>query len=71
MGAQANVWTEYITTFSQVEYMSMPRMAALSEALWTPAEKKNYKEFLVRLKLHAPALDKLGVNYAKHFKTIK
>jgi hexosaminidase len=49
----------------------MPRMAALSEALWTPAEKKNYKEFLVRLKLHAPALDKLGVNYAKHFKTIK
>ena len=71
MGAQANVWTEYITSFSQVEYMSMPRMAALSEALWTPTEKKNYKDFIVRLKLHAPTLDKLGVNYAKHFKTMK
>jgi hexosaminidase len=71
MGAQANVWTEYITTFSQVEYMSMPRMAALSEALWTPLDKKNYKEFVVRLKMHAPVLDRMGVNYAKHFKSIK
>ena len=71
MGAQANVWTEYITTFSQVEYMSMPRMAALSEALWTPLDKKNYKEFVVRLKMHAPVLDRMGVNYAKHFKAIK
>lgn len=71
MGAQANVWAEYITTFQQVEYMSMPRMAALSEALWTPLDKKNYKDFIVRLKLHAPLLDKMGVNYAKHFKSLK
>ena len=71
MGAQANVWTEYIVDFKQVEYMSMPRMAALSEALWTPLEKKNYTDFVVRLKLHAPVLDKMGVNYAKHFKSLK
>lgn len=71
MGAQANVWTEYIVDFKQVEYMSMPRMAALSEALWTPIDKKNYKDFIVRLKLHAPVLDKMGVNYAKHFKSLK
>lgn len=71
MGAQANVWTEYIVDFKQVEYMSMPRMAALSEALWTPLEKKNFKDFVVRLKLHAPMLDKMGVNYAKHFKSLK
>lgn len=71
MGAQGNVWTEYIVDFKQVEYMAMPRMAALSEALWTPLDKKNYKDFIVRLKLHASMLDKMGVNYAKHFKNIK
>lgn len=71
MGAQANVWTEYITSFKQVEYMSMPRMAALSEVLWTPVDKKNFKDFVVRLKLHAPLLDILGVNYAQHFKSLK
>ncbi len=71
MGAQANVWTEYISSFQQVEYMAMPRMAALSEALWTPLDKKNYKDFVARLKLHAPMLDGMGVNYAKHFKSIK
>ncbi len=67
MGAQGNVWTEYITDFSKVQYMSMPRMAALSEVLWTPKEKKNYKEFIARLKLHSKLLDKMGVNYAKQF----
>ncbi|MGZ4056075.1 MAG: beta-N-acetylhexosaminidase [Bacteroidia bacterium] len=67
MGAQGNVWTEYITDFSKVQYMSMPRMAALSEALWTNPEKKNYKDFIVRLKIHSKTLDKMGVNYAKHF----
>ncbi len=71
MGAQANVWTEYITDFSQVEYMSMPRMAALSESLWTPKTKKNYKDFIVRLKIHSKTLDKMGVNYAKHFEQKK
>ena len=71
MGAQGNVWTEYITDFSKVEYMSMPRMAALSEALWTPVDKKNYKNFVSRLKLHSKTLDKMNVNYAKHFVTQK
>lgn len=71
MGAQGNVWTEYITDFSKVEYMSMPRMAALSEVLWTPIEKKNYKDFILRLKLHSKLLDKMNVNYAKQFVTQK
>jgi hexosaminidase len=67
LGAQGNVWTEYITTFSQVEYMAVPRMCALSEVLWTPAEKKNYNNFVERLKVHAELLDRMKVNYAKHF----
>ncbi len=71
LGAQGNVWTEYITTFSQVEYMSVPRMCALSEALWSPASKKAYAGFLERLKLHQRLLDRMKVNYATHFSTQK
>lgn len=67
MGAQGNVWTEYIPSFSQVEYMSMPRMAALSEVLWTKPENKNYNSFLKRLTIHSKLLDKMGVNYCKRF----
>ena len=40
-GVQANLWTEYILTFSQVEYMELPRMAALAEVQWTMPAKKN------------------------------
>ena len=40
IGVQANLWTEYIPTYSQVEYMELPRMAALSEIQWTMPEKK-------------------------------
>ncbi|MCE3280939.1 MAG: family 20 glycosylhydrolase [Bacteroidetes bacterium] len=69
LGAQGNVWTEYILNFKQVEYMSMPRMSALSETLWTKTENKNFKNFLTRLNLHSGLLDKRKVNYAKHFIT--
>lgn len=43
VGIQANLWTEYIPTYSQVEYMELPRMAALSEVQWTMPEKKNMR----------------------------
>ena len=49
VGVQANLWTEYIPTFSHVEYMVLPRMAALSEVQWTMPEKKDYQDFLNRL----------------------
>jgi hexosaminidase len=67
LGAQGNVWTEYITDFKKVEYMTMPRMAALAEVLWSPEGSKNYADFISRLKIHTKLLDKMGVNYAKHF----
>ncbi len=65
MGAQANVWTEYILNEKHVEYMSMPRMAALAEVLWTNVENKNEANFLKRLQKHFALLDKMQVNYAK------
>ena len=65
LGAQGNMWTEYIPDFSHVEYMSVPRMLALSETLWT--SDKKYRDFIFRLKNQARLLDKMKVNYAKHF----
>lgn len=66
IGAQANLWTEYIPTFSQVEYMVLPRMGALSEVQWTMPEKKNYNKFLSRLTRLTETYDQQGYNYAKH-----
>ena len=67
MGAQGNVWTEYIPVFSQVEYMSVPRMCALAEVLWTSPAKKNYADFTSRLIIHTGLLNRMGVNYCKDF----
>jgi len=63
IGAQANVWTEYMKTGDHVEYMLMPRMLALSEVVWSPAEAKDYENFLDRIEWHLARLDALGVNY--------
>lgn len=49
LGAQANLWTEYIPSTQQVEYMILPRMAALAEVQWTQPEKKDYQQFTQRL----------------------
>ncbi|MBK8847244.1 MAG: family 20 glycosylhydrolase [Bacteroidetes bacterium] len=66
LGAQCNVWTEYIDTSSHVEYMVYPRACALSEVLWSMPENKNYESFLTRLSGNFTLLDAFGVNYAKH-----
>lgn len=65
MGAQANIWTEYIPNFAQVEYMALPRMAALAEVNWSPKENKNYEQFLDRLAKHLLILERMGTNYCK------
>ncbi|KRD61264.1 beta-N-acetylhexosaminidase [Flavobacterium sp. Root935] len=66
IGAQANIWREYINTDAQTEYMVLPRLAALSEVVWTNADKKNYGDFLNRLSDFLKIYDKLNYNYAKH-----
>ncbi len=67
MGAQGNVWTEYMPDFAEVEYMAVPRMCALAEALWSNPEDKNYKNFLKRLKMQSKWLDSENVHYDKEF----
>lgn len=64
LGAQANMWTEYVQTPEHLEYMILPRMCALSEVLWTEKEQKNENQFLIRLQNHLPILDALHVHYA-------
>jgi len=65
-GAQANVWSEYMPNAEHVEYMVYPRATAMAEVLWSPAEKRNYDDFVERLKQHLHRLDMKKVNYAKH-----
>ncbi len=66
IGAQANLWTEYIPTYSHVEYMELPRMAALAEVQWTMPELKNYDNFLQRIPQMVKTYDMKGYNYATH-----
>lgn len=66
IGVQANIWTEYMPTFSQVEYMALPRLAALSEVQWSKAENKNYKCFINRMPHFVDIYKKYGYNYATH-----
>jgi len=63
LGAQANVWTEYIKTTDHVEYMLLPRMLALSEVVWSPKELRNEKDFLDRMKFHYNYLKKHSYNF--------
>ena len=63
LGAQGNVWTEYMATTDYVEYMVFPRMLALAEVVWSPQELRNWEDFVQRLPAQLQHLDTLGVNY--------
>jgi hexosaminidase len=65
LGAQGNVWTEYINTPQDVEYMAMPRMAALAEVVWGTSKPTEYSNFQTRLIKHFDVLDRMQVNYSK------
>lgn len=66
IGVQANVWTEYIPTFEQVQYMALPRFAALSEVQWCQPQARDYADFLNRLPRLVTLYRACGYNYAKH-----
>ncbi|MDB4876578.1 MAG: beta-N-acetylglucosaminidase [Gemmatimonadetes bacterium] len=63
LGAQGQVWTEYITGPKQVEYMAYPRISVLSEVLWTPRTRRDFADFSARLPAHLRRLNALDVNY--------
>lgn len=71
LGAQGNLWTEYMKDEKQVEYMAFPRAIALSEVLWTSEELRNYGDFVKRLEHFQERMDALDINYANHLYEIK
>lgn len=66
LGAQANLWTEYIATLDYAQYMTLPRLAALSEVQWRDPSKKDYQDFLRRLPQLVNLYDTNNYNYATH-----
>ena len=65
IGCQANVWTERILSFPELEWKVFPRLCALCEVCWTIDEKKNYNQFVDNLNtFHFKRLDILHINYA-------
>jgi hexosaminidase len=66
LGTQANLWSEYITTESTVEYQALPRMSALAEVQWMQPERKDYKAFLGRLTHLTSLFERYHYTYAKH-----
>jgi len=67
-GAQGNLWTEYIPTPDQADYMAYPRAIALAEVLWSPRTRRSWPEFTARLDQHFDRLDGLGVRHADHLR---
>ncbi len=65
LGAQAQLWAEYMPNAKHVEYMAYPRMVALSEVLWSAKARRDYADFTGRLPTHLARLDALDVNYRK------
>ncbi|MBR5476883.1 MAG: beta-N-acetylhexosaminidase [Bacteroidaceae bacterium] len=66
LGVQANFWTEWVVEPSVVQYLMLPRLAAVAEAGWTPVEQRNYDDFLNRLQGEAKYYQLKGVDYGKH-----
>ncbi len=66
-GAQGCLWSEYITNPSKVQYMLFPRLDALSEMLWSPKEKRNYPDFLRRLRTQFKRYDLMNITYSKRY----
>jgi hexosaminidase len=65
IGAQCNLWAEYVPSLLNIQYKMFPRVSAMSEVTWTPAALKNYNDFTNRLNTHLQRLTQMGVNYNK------
>ncbi len=71
LGVQANLWTEYIPSFTQVQYMIFPRMAAEAEVAWDETANKNFDFFVARLIPHFQLYDRMKINYSKSLFEVK
>lgn len=65
LGAQANLWAEFIKSAVHAQYMVLPRMVALSEIVWSPKEDRDWDSFNKRLQTHFKSFDQRGLVYSK------
>jgi hexosaminidase len=65
LGVQGNIWTEYMHTSEHVEYMTLPRGAAIAETGRSPDTKKNYADFKARMIQQFKRYDGMDWNYCK------
>lgn len=65
LGAQGNLWTEYIPNLKQAQYMVFPRLCALAEITWSPRASRDREDFAGRLQSQFQRFDQSGVNYRK------
>ncbi|EEF62885.1 beta-N-acetylhexosaminidase [Pedosphaera parvula] len=63
LGAQVNLWGEYVPSLKNAQFRAYPRLCALAEVTWTPAALKDYTNFTQRLAIHEQRLDQMNVNY--------
>jgi hexosaminidase len=71
LGAQANVWSEYMSNPAKVEYMIFPRLTALSEVLWSPKEKKDWNSFEKRMQTQFKRYNLWKANYSRAYYDLK
>jgi hexosaminidase len=71
LGAQGNVWTEYMSNPQKVNYMIFPRLTALSEVMWSPASSRNWADFEKRMAVQLKRYDLWGVHYNRAYLTDK
>lgn len=68
LGGQGCLWTEYVPTPADAEYLLFPRLLAMAEVLWSPPEGRSDEEFLQRLPAHLQRLKQAGVRFCTEFR---
>lgn len=71
LGIQANLWSEVVQNNERFDFMTYPRICALSEAAWTQSSQKDYKDFVPRLQKMLTYFDKLKISYYNPFNSAK
>ena len=63
LGVEAPLWSETIATMGDVEFLAMPRLAAIAEVAWSPQAARTWDGFRIRLGAQGPRWIALGINF--------
>lgn len=63
LGVEAPLWTETVSSLPAANYLAFPRLPAVAEVGWSPAARRGWQDFRLRLAAHAPRWRRLGINY--------